>query len=127
MGSRIWKHFKCLRSEDWPQERKDSAYFTLNLVALSDCPGAFLRAPVQVTTALVSVNSRWAVPKTLRKSSSQTQVLKAGLEATPLIRDKRKIRPSFSDPGKNVSSLYPSRLYLDHTFPSVQDSQHLAY
>lgn len=82
---------------------------------------------MQVTAALDSVNSRWAAPEILRKSSSQTQVLKAGLEATPLIRDKGKIRPSFSDPGKNVSSLYPFRLYLDHTFPSAQDSQHLAY
>lgn len=71
VGSRVWKHFKCLRNEDWPQERKDSDYLTLNLVALNDYPGAFLRVQVQVTTALVSVNSRWVAPETICKSSSQ--------------------------------------------------------
>lgn len=73
------------------------------------------------------LGSQLTLDRTLRKSSSQTQVLKAGLEATPLIRDKGKIRPSFSDPGNNVSSLHPFRLHLDDTFPGVQSSQHIAY
>lgn len=71
VGNQVWKHFKCLRNEDWPQERKDSAHLTLNLVALNDYPGAVSRVQVQVTTALVSVDSRWVAPETLCKSSSQ--------------------------------------------------------
>ena len=41
------KNFKCMRNENWPQERKGSAYFTPNLVPLNDYPRAFIRAQIQ--------------------------------------------------------------------------------
>lgn len=40
-------HFKWLRNENWPQERKGSAYFTLNLVALNDYSRTFIRDQIQ--------------------------------------------------------------------------------
>ena len=106
--------FKWLRNENWPQLRKGSAYFTLNLFALNNYSRTFIRDQIHDHSIGLSWLQMGSPRRPCRPSSEEQRLKQLAQWVTTVVRGQGKIRPSFLFPGDNVRSVSTQPLCGPH-------------